>query len=65
MKTEIFDKIVNLVAETTELKKECIFMQDRGFSSSKMSICTLLRCEWNTHYIHSGVYEAEEADLYQ
>lgn len=42
-----------------------IFMQDRGFSSSKMSICTLLRCEWNTHYIHSGVYEAEEADLYQ
>ena len=41
-----------------------VFMQDRGSSSSKMSICTLLRCEWYAHYIYSGVYEPKEANLY-
>ena len=38
MKTEIFDKIVNLVAETTELKKECIL------SSCKTEDLVAARC---------------------
>lgn len=38
MKTEIFDKIVNLVAETTELKKECIL------SSCKTEDLVVARC---------------------
>lgn len=38
MKTEIFDKIVELVAETTELKKECIL------SSRKTEDLVAARC---------------------
>ncbi len=38
MKTEIFDKIVGLVAETTELKKECIL------SSCKTEDLVAARC---------------------
>lgn len=38
MKTEIFDKIVELVAETTELRKECIL------SSCKTEDLVAARC---------------------
>ena len=49
MKTEIFDKIVNLVAETTELKKECIL------SSCKTEDLVAARCLFVHFCAASGI----------
>lgn len=49
MKTEIFDKIVELVAETTELKKECIL------SSCKTEDLVAARCLFVHFCAASGI----------
>lgn len=49
MKTEFFDKIVDLVAKTTELKKECIL------SSCKTEDLVAARCLFVHFWATSGI----------
>ena len=56
MKTEIFDKIVGLVAETTELKKECIL------SSCKTEDLVAARCLFVHFCAASGMPTVSIAD---